>query len=147
MPALPISYLDTLGPSLPAELLRRLSEGWLDPDTLEAVVTHLRSGSVPAEVHALYMDLLVRFGRSPVSVLRDILPLVGAFHLKFWDLDDDGHRVSQPLRELGAILRAWDFAGTLCSEWGGHGWLDDDPADMTREHLALARSAFAESED
>ncbi len=28
-------------------------------------------------------------------------------------------------------LLAAGFAGTLCSEWGGHAWLDDDPAVMT----------------
>ena len=37
------------------------------------------------------------------------------------------------------------FAGTLCSEWGGHEWLlEADAADMTRRHLALARRALAE---
>ena len=75
------------------------------------------------------MNLLVRFGRSPVDVVRGILPLVGAFHLKFWDLDDADGRVSQPLRDLGTLLRdaAPGFAGTLCSEWGGHEWLDAGP--------------------
>jgi hypothetical protein len=88
------------------------------------------------------MDLLVRFGRSPVEVLRGILPLVGRFHLKFWDLDDADGRVSQPLRDLGALLRESGFAGTLCSEWGGHEWLDADPAELTRAHLALARTSL-----
>ena len=73
-----------------------------------------------------------------------ILPLVGAFHLKFWDLDDADGRVSAPIRDLGAVLAGSDFAGTLCSEWGGHEWLDADAADMTRRHLALARSALAD---
>ena len=54
--------------------------------------------------------------------------------------------MSAPIRDLGARLAGSDFAGTLCSEWGGHEWLDDaDAADMTRRHLALARSALAES--
>ena len=76
--------------------------------------------------------------------VRDILPLVGAFHLKFWDLDDADGRVSAPIRDLGAELAGADFAGTLCSEWGGHEWLADaDAADMTRRHLALARRALA----
>ena len=56
--------------------------------------------------------------------LRDILPLVGAFHLKFWDLDDTDGRVSSPIRDLGAELTGADFTGTLCSEWGGHEMLD-----------------------
>jgi hypothetical protein len=90
------------------------------------------------------MNLLIRFGRSDADELRGILPLVGAFHLKFWDLDDADGRVSRPIRDLGTVLAGSDFAGTLCSEWGGHEWLDADAADMTRRHLALAAEALAE---
>ena len=142
MPALPVTYLAALAPNVPDALLARLTDAWLEPETLDAVVAQLRSGAVPATAHALYMDLLVRFGRSPVEVLRGILPLVGRFHLKFWDLDDADGRVSQPLRDLGALLRESGFAGTLCSEWGGHEWLDADPAELTRAHLALARTSL-----
>ena len=142
MPALPVTYLAALAPNVPDALLARLTDAWLEPETLAAVVAQLRSGAVPATAHALYMDLLVRFGRSPVEVLRGILPLVGRFHLKFWDLDDADGRVSQPLRDLGALLRESGFAGTLCSEWGGHEWLDADPAELTRAHLALAHTSL-----
>jgi hypothetical protein len=105
------------------------------------VIALLRSGDVPPAVHTLYMNLLVRFGRSDVSVIRPILSSVGAFHLKFWDLDDTDSRVSAPLHDLSRELAA-GFAGTLCSEWGGHEWLDDDPTEMTRRHLALAGDAL-----
>lgn len=144
MPALPVTYLAALAPNIPKDLLDRLTDAWLEPVTLDTVVAHLRSGAVPPAAHALYMDLLVRFGRSSVDALRGVLPLVGAFHLKFWDLDDADGRVSQPLRDLGALLReaAPGFAGTLCSEWGGHEWLDADPTDLTRAHLALARASL-----
>lgn len=142
MPALPVSYLAALAPSVPAELLARLTDAWLEPETLDAVVAHLRSGAVPPATHALYMNLLVRFGRSSADALRGILPLVGAFHLKFWDLDDADGRVSQPLRDLGALLRPAGFSGTLCSEWGGHEWLDAQPREVTRTHLALARTSL-----
>ena len=106
------------------------------------MTAHLRSGAVPPDAHALYMNLLVRFGRSSAPALEDVLPLVGAFHLKFWDLDDADGRVTRPLRDLGALLRRAQFTGTLCSEWGGHEWLDADPAAMTRGHLALVRQAM-----
>ncbi len=146
MPALPTSYLAELeAAGLPQDLLTRLADDWRDPATTGAVVGLLRTGAVPPEIHTLYMNLLVRFGRSRATDLRDILPLVGAFHLKFWDLDDAGGRVSSPIRDLGAVLADSGFAGTLCSEWGGHEWLvDADAADMTRRHLALARSTLAE---
>ncbi|MDR6907778.1 hypothetical protein J2X63_003486 [Agromyces sp. 3263] len=145
MPALPITYLDELAHAgLPPELLARLLDEWRDPATTGAVVGLLRSGGVPPAIQTLYMNLLVRFGRSRAADLRGILPLVGAFHLKFWDLDNADLRVSAPIRDLGALLAGSDFAGTLCSEWGGHEWLDADAADMTRRHLAVAHTALAE---
>ena len=105
----------------------------------------LRSGGVPPPIHALYMDLVVRFGRSSARDLRDWLPLVGALHLKFWDLDDADGRVSTAdPRRWAPSSRAPGFMGTLCSEWGGHAWLDDDATVMTTAHLELARTALAE---
>ncbi|WP_382303704.1 DUF6379 domain-containing protein [Herbiconiux sp. UC225_62] len=144
MPALPESYLVELeAGGVPAELIARLRDEWRDPATHDAVVGLLRSGGVPPAVHTLYMDLLIRFGRSEVGDLAEILPFTGAVHLKFWDLDDESERVSRPIRELAGALAATGFTGTLASEWGGHEWLDDDPTEITRGHLALARSALS----
>jgi len=141
MPALPRTYLERMS-ALPPALHARLREEWRDPGTSAAVTAALHAGEVPPELRTLFMNLIVRFGRSEAAVLRPILPLVGAFHLKFWDLEDDDGRVSAPIRDLGALLRGSDFRGTLCSEWGGHEWLDDDPTETTRAHLALAREAL-----
>ncbi len=144
MPALPVTYLERIAAAgVPPQLVTLLSEHWLDPATNDAVVALLRAGGVPPAAHALFMNLLVRFGRTPAAALRPVLPLVGAFHLKFWDLDDSDGRVSQPIRDLAAELALTDFSGTLCSEWGGHEWLDDDPADVTRRHLELAHAALS----
>lgn len=144
MPALPVTYVEALGAAgLDPSLIERLASRWRDPATPDHVVSTLRSGAIPPQAHALFMDMVVRFGRSDATVLRDILPLVGAFHLKFWDLDDADGRVSRPIRDLGSLLAGAGFAGTLCSEWGGHEWLDGDAADMTRRHLALAADALA----
>jgi hypothetical protein len=144
MPALPVTYLDELRRGgLPVDLLARLENDWREPATLDAVTALLRSGNVPPRIHTLFMNLLIRFGRSDAADLQGILPLVGAFHLKFWELDDDGGRVSQPLRDLGCLLGRSGFSGTLTSEWGGHEWLTNDPTEMTRKHLALAETALA----
>lgn len=146
MPALPVTYLEELRRGgLSAELLLRLEKDWRDPATLDAVTALLRSGNVPPDIHTLFMNLLIRFGRSNAADLQVILPLVGAFHLKFWDLDDDGCRVSQPLQDLGGLLGTHGFTGTLTSEWGGHEWLQDDPTEMTRRHLALAEASLAQA--
>ena len=145
MPALPVSYLERIADAgLPSALVDRLRDEWRAPETAGAVVAALRDGSVPPDVQTLFMDLIVRFGRSDASVLRPILPLVGAFHLKFWDLDDADGRVSGPIRDLGALLAGTGFTGTLCSEWGGHEWLDADATRMTRAHLDLAVRTLAE---
>ena len=147
MPALPVTYLDLLDRSdLPRDLLRRLRDEWADPATTGAVVEVLRSGAVPPSIHTLYMNLLVRFGRTPVSELEPVLPLMSAAHLKFWDLDDADGRVSRPISDLGAALRRTEFTGTLCSEWGGQEWLDHDALETTRAHLSLAREALAVGE-
>ncbi|MFF2840815.1 restriction endonuclease subunit R [Paenarthrobacter sp. NPDC057981] len=144
MPALPVSYLEELGRGgVSPVLCSRLETEWKDPATNQAVLAALRSGTVPGRIHTLFMNLLIRFGRSDAADLRDILPLVGAFHLKFWDLDDSDRRVSRPIEELGRLLAQQGFAGTLTSEWGGHEWLRDDPSEMTRRHLALAEASLA----
>ncbi|WP_150954830.1 restriction endonuclease subunit R [Microbacterium testaceum] len=145
MPALPVTYLDRLEHGgIPADLLRRLRDDWRDPATHDAVIDLLRSGGVPGPVHTLYMNLLVRFGRAHVSDLASVLPLLGAVHLKFWDLDDADHRLSDPLRDVGTALAATGFTGTLCSEWGGQEWLDDDPWETTSRHLALAAGILSD---
>jgi hypothetical protein len=143
MPAVPESYLARLqAGGVPTTLIDVLRHEWRDPATVGAIVDLLRSGGVPASVHTLYMDMLVRFGRSEATVVADVLPWIGAFHLKFWDLDDADGRVSGPIRDVAALMDDSAFAGTLCSEWGGHEWLEDDPTTMTRDHLALARRAL-----
>lgn len=144
MPALPVTYLEELARGgVSPVLCSRLESEWKDPATNQAVVAALRSGTVPGRIHTLFMNLLIRFGRSDAADLRDILPLVGAFHLKFWDLEDADRRVSQPIEDLGRLLARQGFTGTLTSEWGGHEWLLDDPSEMTRRHLALAEASLA----
>ena len=128
MPSLPPSYLDLLRRGgMARRSAARLESDWQDPALNGAVIDLLRSGGVPPHVHTAFMNLLVRFGRSRASDLRGVLPLIGAVHLKFWDLDDQDGRVSGPIRDIAAELADVGFAGTLCSEWGGHEWLDDDP--------------------
>jgi hypothetical protein len=145
MPALPPSYLVELrAGGVPSDLVDLLASDWRSPDTHAAVLSLLGSGGVPPRVHTMFMNLLVRFGRSDAADLRAILPLTGGVHLKFWDLDDGDGRVSAPLRDLGRELVRSGFTGTLCSEWGGHEWLEDlAAAPTTIAHLALARAALA----
>lgn len=145
MPALPTSYLARLAEAgLPSDFVALLADAWLAPETGDAVARLLRSGGVPPHVHVLFMDLLIRFGRTAPAELIPLLPLTGGIHLKFWDLDDADHRITAPLAELAPLLVDAGFGGTLTSEWGGHEWLPgEDPSAMTRAHLLLASRALA----
>ncbi|WP_426322312.1 hypothetical protein [Microbacterium sp. E-13] len=146
MPSLPPTYLEQLrAGGVEEPLVRRLEHEWRAPETHAAVLSALREGRVPPPVHTLFMNLLVRFGRSEVRDLEPLLPLTAGVHLKFWDLDDADGRVSRPIADIGGALRRSGFTGTLTSEWGGHEWLDADSATMTRAHLDLARRALAEA--
>ena len=145
MPALPVTYLDELSRGgIDPALVALLTDHWREPETHGAVLDYLRSGRVPGPVHTLYMNLLVRFGRSGIADVASVLPLLGGVHLKFWDLDDADGRIARPIRDLGEALRRTDYVGTLCSEWGGQEWLDDDPWDTTRRHLDLARETLTD---
>lgn len=146
MPSLPPTYVEELRRGgVEEELVVRLEREWRAPETHEAVLAALRGGRVPPVVHTLFMNLLVRFGRSEVSDLEPLLPLTAGVHLKFWDLDDTDGRVSRPIADIGGALRRTGFSGSLTSEWGGHEWLDEDSTTMTRAHLDLARRALAEA--
>lgn len=145
MPLLPVSYLERLAAGgVPHSLLDALRDDWRSADTEAAVRTALRDDAVPPATHTLFMNLLVRFGRARAADLRDVLPFVSAVHLKLWDLDDSNERITAPLREFSAELANAGFRGTLCSEWGGHEWLDaPSPTTVTAAHLDLARRALA----
>ena len=146
MPSLPPTYVEELRRGAVEEKLAvRLEREWRAPETHAAVLAALRGGRVPPAVHTLFMNLLVRFGRSEVSDLEPLLALTAGVHLKFWDLDDADGRVSGPIADIGGALRRTGFSGSLTSEWGGHEWLDEDPTTMTRAHLDLARRALAEA--
>jgi hypothetical protein len=146
MPSLPVSYLEALEASgMDAADLSVLKETWAEPGTHAKVVQMLRDGRVPAGTEPLFANMLIRFGRSRARILRDVLPLVGAVHLKFWDLDDKDGRISEPVRELGSELARAGFKGTLCSEWGGQEWLENEGAsDITRQHIGQAKTWLAE---
>ncbi|HEY7274048.1 MAG TPA: hypothetical protein VH502_15050 [Actinoplanes sp.] len=145
MPALPTSYVEALDRhgATPA-LIASLQDAWAAADH-RAAATLLRAELAAArspQLASLYVTPLTRFGCTTVADWRWFLPNVAAVHLKYWDLDDRNGAVSTPIRDLRAALADIDFAGTFCSEWGGHEWMSDaDPAAMTRGHRHLFDAA------
>jgi hypothetical protein len=144
MPALPTSYVDALRRNgAPEALIGRLQEAWnaADHRAASALLRAELDMAKPA-LASLYITPLTRFGCSTVADWRWFLPHVAAVHLKYWDLDDSGGVVSTPIRELRAALAETGFAGTFCSEWGGHEWMPDaDPVAMTLGHRRIFEAA------
>ncbi|MCW4385894.1 sugar phosphate isomerase/epimerase [Salinibacterium sp. SYSU T00001] len=146
MPSLPPSYLDALAAyGIPEHVLEPLATDWKSPSSLGPARDLLQSGGVPPQATALFMNMMVRFGRAEASELRDLIPMLGGIHLKFWDLDDGDNRVSAPIRDLGVELARGGYTGGVCSEWGGHDWIDTlTPSQATAAHLDLAAAALRE---
>ncbi|QGN57711.1 restriction endonuclease subunit R [Nostocoides sp. HKS02] len=144
-PQLPISYLEAVSQAgLPAGLLERVTTEWGSPETTAAIRSCLAEGQVPPNAMALYMTMIFRFGTWTVADLEPLLAHVGAVQFKFWDLDDSDGRVTRPIADLGAALDRGGFAGTLCSEWGGHDWWKgpEGATEMTLNHLDLVASVL-----
>lgn len=144
---LPTTYLERLRSSgVPGSLVDRVTREWGEPETARAVRECLAAGLVPLAALPLFMTMVVRFGSWSVADLSPVLPWVKAVHLKFWDLDDTNGRVTAPLGDLITELFNSGFAGTLCSEWGGHDWYlgPESATEMTRSHLALVRGVVDE---
>jgi hypothetical protein len=139
-PQLPVSYLEALGRAdLPVGLLERVTTEWGTSETTAAVRDCLAAGQVPPHAMALYLTMVFRFGTWTVDDLEPFLPHVGAVQLKFWDLDDTDGRVTRPIADLRDALGRHGFAGTWCSEWGGHDWWEGPggATEMTLHHLDL----------
>lgn len=81
-----------------------------------------------------------RFGCTTVEDWDDILDDVASVHLKYWDVDDTSGALTRQTSAVKAALVRHDYRGFVCSEWGGHDWLEPDEAPavgMTRAHRAI----------
>ncbi|MFD1715420.1 hypothetical protein ACFSBZ_13170 [Amnibacterium flavum] len=147
MAAFPVTWRDSLIASgATEELLSAADDLWRGrrPDAwtrLQALAEPLRLA--PPALRRLEMPFR-RFGCSQVAEWEDFLADTTSVHLKYWDLVDDDDRVSGPTREIRSALEATGYSGFVCSEWGGHDWLEADTHSafaMTRGHRDLFEAA------
>ncbi len=111
----------------------RASDGW---HRTQAAIRKI--GLPPAAVRRLEMPFR-RFGCSAMTDWEDFLDDVTAVHMKYWDLDERGGAVDQT-RDVKDALRRHGYSGSVCSEWGGHDWLDSQShsaVEMTRRHRKI----------
>lgn len=79
----------------------------------------------------------VRFGRQDPTAWIPHVPRIVHVHAKLWELDAIGCDPTVRDAELIDVLRAGRYDGFVCSEWGGHAWLDRSDVDasvVTAQH-------------
>lgn len=147
MPILPTTWKRALRDDRVPEHVITLAERlWRDRDAhgwpvIAETITPL--GLPSAAVRRLEMPFR-RFGHTTVADWDDLLDEVTSVHLKYWDLEDTDGALSRQAAEIKAALRAHGYTGYVCSEWGGHDWLEPDIASafaMTRGHRELFDAA------
>lgn len=144
LPAPPISLLEDLERlGIPADTLTTIDRDWLDPAISGLVAQLMGDPSTPGPAKPLLLAFLTRFGRSSPEDWRPVLPLVRAAHLKFWDLLDEGGRVTKPIDGFAAEFANADVA-LVAGEWGGSDWLGDraDSTETSIAYLDLVRPRF-----
>lgn len=143
MAAFPVTWMHSLLESgATEELLTAADELWRSrrPDAWTRLLALAEPLELPAPALRRLEMPFRRFGCSQVSEWSEFLGETTSVHLKYWDLEDDGARISTPTREIRAALQDSGYSGFVCSEWGGHDWLEAETASafaMTRGHREL----------
>lgn len=143
MEAFPATWIRTLrDDGVPQEVIDTADSLWRerDPRGLDQVMSMVRPLELrPATLRRLEMPFR-RFGCSTVDEWDDFLDDIASVHLKYWDVDDSDGRISRQTSAVKSALSAHGYSGFVCSEWGGHDWLEPEtsPAsEMTRRHREI----------
>ncbi len=145
MTALPRSYLASLRANgVPADVVARLDEAFVGGVVAPVVLPHLGDPALSPDAKSLLVTAMTRFGHGRASEWSALAPWVGGIHLKFWDLQQAEEDLAHETGALLEMLFAGGFAGTVCSEWGGHEWESSDvPAvAQTAAHRRLFAARF-----
>lgn len=147
MEAFPVTWIRAVRDAgVPQEVIDAADALWRerDPEGLPRVMSMVRPLDLPsATLRRLEMPFR-RFGCSTVDEWDDFFDDVTSVHLKYWDVDDSDGRISRQTSAVKAALSAHGYSGFVCSEWGGHDWLEPEtsPAsEMTRRHREIYERA------
>ncbi len=147
MAGLPHTWVAALiGSGVPEPVIAEVDNLWRshDPAGYQRMRELIAPLDLPAPaVRRLEMPFR-RFGCTTVSDWADLLGQTTSVHLKYWDLDDTDGIVSGPTGQIKRALAAVGYSGFVCSEWGGHDWLETDTSsafEMTARHRALFDAA------
>lgn len=143
MRALPRTWIAALeADGVPGEVIHHVEQAWRDrdPDGWRVTVELIEPLALPGSARRRLEMPFRRFGASRMEEWAPLIPHITSVHLKYWDLDDRDGALSTQTREVFDALSAVDYDGYVCSEWGGHDWLeveDHGGFAMTRGHRKL----------
>jgi hypothetical protein len=145
MAGLPPTYTDALrGEGVPADAVERLADAFGERRVAPEVLPHLADPALSPAAKSLLVTAMTRFGSRTAGEWLPLAPWIASVHLKWWDRDSAEADLAG---ETGALLEGLlegGFAGTVCSEWGGHEWqgLDVPAAVESAAHRRLFEHRF-----
>jgi hypothetical protein len=145
MTGLPPSFVDALvADGLPADAIARLADAFAARQVAPAVAPHLADPALSPAAKSLLVTAMTRFGAGTAAEWLPLAPWIASVHLKWWDLPSAETDLAGEAGDLLEGLLAAGFAGTLCSEWGGHEWqgLDVPAAGQAEAHRRLFEHRF-----
>jgi hypothetical protein len=147
MKGFPLTWIEALRTGgVPDDVIEAADHLWRkrEPDGLSQVMQLVAPlGLEASSIRRLEMPFR-RFGCSTIDDWDELLASVASVHLKYWDVDDSDGSVSRQTAAVKSALAAHGYTGFVCSEWGGHDWLEPDTSsalEMTRRHRAIFDAA------
>lgn len=143
MQSLPRTWIAALeAEGVPKDVIQHVERAWRDgdPDGWPSTVRLIEPLTLPGSARRRLEMPFRRFGSSRMDEWTEFLPHVTSVHLKYWDLDDRDGALSSQTRAVFESLDDAGYDGYVCSEWGGHDWLEVEDHGgfvMTRGHREL----------
>lgn len=142
MAGLPATWTATMrSRGVPSNVLIEVERVWRSgrADAFTAVQALTAEAGIPAGLSRQIAAICHRFGSGLISDWLDFIGEASVVHLKYWDLDDEEQQLTA-LRSIRSALETSGYSGFVCSEWGGHDWIESSDAsgyELTRRHRAL----------
>jgi hypothetical protein len=145
MTALPPTYVDALAAEgVPRETIARLADAFAARSVAPVAGPSLADPALSPAAKSLLITAMTRFGHATAEEWLPLAPWIASVHLKWWDLPSAEADLAGETGRLLEGLAAAGFAGTVCSEWGGHEWEGSDvpAAEQVEAHRRLFEARF-----
>lgn len=141
---LPASFLHAMRErGVPESLLALLQETWPQEGESHVRAGRLRDaaaqdGHDPEHVQAVSLIFFI-LARNDPKGWAELVDRTIHIHGKFYGVDDDGREEAIDYHTILPIFCDGGFAGTICSEWEGHAYMEGDAFQKVADHQAMCR--------